>query len=199
MNWNSLTPNEVALISALVSAATALLVWFLTQRFGPNYTKHISDLGSTMTQLLEKHATIADSLTNLSARIEENAARSTSDAVRQWKPNARIETEPGKNFLVLKGHREFMIESVAVLAPNGAVMAEIRKPEFAKISSTGFRIDLPASEITKLWNNSTGPRSGWTTGAINANVIVDTNVVSINVPFMARQDFTTKETQQRHG
>lgn len=56
--------------------------------------------------------------------------------------------------LVIKGSREFSIDSVSLLGPNKAVIANIAVDQGLK--STGFRVPLPQSENVKVWNTFAG-------------------------------------------
>lgn len=104
----------------------------------------------------------------------------TSEAKRNWRPKARIESEPLQNYLVLKSDREFVLDSVSLKFSNGAVACRIEDREHA--SSTGFRFSIPADRLTQdLWN------MGAKTGLIEAVVIQDDHTVTVEVPFVAVQ------------
>lgn len=126
MHGHTLTANETVLLAAAISAVISLAVWFLSQKFGPNYKKQIADLTETLTKILQEHSAIAEALANMSARSES-----------KWRPSARIESQPRENRLVLKSDREFKIEKIAILAANGAVISDIRQKEWEAQRSTG--------------------------------------------------------------
>ena len=181
MNWQSLTGIQVALISLVVSTLTTVILWFLSHRLGPNYERQISDLANSFRKLLEQHSSIADTLSKFTAQTE-----------KRWRPAVKLEAEPPKNYLLLKGHKEFLIDRVVILAANDAVVSEIKNPSFGQAQSTGFRVELPQPNLVELWNNSDGPRAGWTTGTVRADIVIDNDVVSVSVPFMAKQEFHTE-------
>ncbi len=68
-----------------------------------------------------------------------------------WRPNAKIESMPIENKLVLKSRYEFSIDRVALLFGNGAVSDEIHIPNAESLSSTGYRVDLPQNALVKFW------------------------------------------------
>jgi len=103
-----------------------------------------------------------------------------SQARREWRPKAWIESEPLENYLILKSNREFVLDSVSLKFPNGAVATRIENRE--RVSSTGFRFPIPGDRLTKdLWN------VGARTGSIEAAVIQDDHMVTVEVPFVAVQ------------
>ena len=89
----------------------------------------------------------------------------------------------------MKSDREFRIEKVTLLSANGAVISEIRQRDWETLSSKGFRVVLPQDKIVRLWNDSSGPRNGWATGAIGVEVSCGGTSVDLSLPFMAKQDF----------
>jgi len=177
-----MTANETVLLAAAISAVTSLAVWFLSQRFGPNYKKQIADLTETLTKILQQHSAIAEALANISTRRE-----------LKWRPSARIESQPRENRQVLKSEREFKIEKIAFLAATGAVISEFHQKEWETQRSTGYRLMLPQDKITQLWNYSLGPRNGWATGTIQVEFCRDDDSIGdVSVPFMAKQEFDTQ-------
>jgi hypothetical protein len=181
MHGHPLSANETTILAATISAIISLVVWFLTQRFGPNYKKQIGDLTETLKEILQQHSAIAETLASVSARSQSN-----------WRPSARIESEPRENRLVLKSDREFKVEKIAFLAANGAVISEIQQKEWEDVRTTGYRLLLPQDKITQLWNDSLGPRNGWATGTIKVQVSRDERTVDLSLPFMAKQDFVSQ-------
>ena len=82
--------------------------------------------------------------------------------------------------MILKSDREFLLDSVSLKFPNGAVASRIENRE--RVSSTGFRFPIPGDRLTKdLWN------VGARTGSIEAAVIQDDHMVTVEVPFVAVQ------------
>ena len=181
MHSHPLSANETTLLAAAISTVTSLIVWFLAYKFGPDYRKQIADLTETLTKILQQHSSIAEALANISTRTES-----------KWRPLARIESQPRENFLILKSDQEFKIGRIALLAANGTVVSEIPQKDSVMVRSTGFRVTLPPDKITQLWNDSSGPRSGWATGTIQVEVSRDEGTVEILVPFMAKQDFDSQ-------
>jgi len=181
MDSHPLTANEMTLLAAAISAVTSLIVWFLAHKFGPNYRKQIADLTETLSKILQQHSSIAEALASISTQSES-----------RWRPSARIESQPRENHLILKSDHEFKIERIALLAANGAVVAEIPQKDSEMLRSTGYRVTLPQDRITQFWNESSGPRNGWATGAIGVDVSREGNPVNVQVPFVARQDFDSQ-------
>lgn len=103
-----------------------------------------------------------------------------SQAKREWRPKAWLESEPLQNYLILKSDREFLIDSVSLKFPNGAVAIRIENRE--RISSKGFRFPIPQDRLTQdLWN------LGAKNGSIEAAVTQDGHMVTVEVPFVAVQ------------
>ena len=122
-------------------------------------------------------------------RVLEEEVKKFDQIKTKWRPSARIESAPIENCLVLKSDRQFKVERVSLLLANGAVFSEIHERDWDVLRSTGFRIRLPQDRITQLWNESSGPRTGSSSGALRVEVSHDDTTVTLELPFMARQEF----------
>jgi hypothetical protein len=123
-------------------------------------------------------------LQNEKAAIDSEKAaleqQQQSRSIQEWRPKAWIESEPLQNYLVLKSDQEFLLDSVSIKFPNGAVACRIENRE--RVSSTGFKFQIPGDKLTRdLWN------LGTRTGSLEAVVVRNDHMVTVDVPFVAIQ------------
>jgi hypothetical protein len=182
---------EAALISAAISAVVSFLTTFLTIRFGPNYKREIAELNAALTKVFEGQ----------SKNTELMEARFAAELDSKWRPTARIEVRAWDDTqLILKGDREFLVERVTLLNANGATLAEIPLPgsEIAR-KSTGLAIQLPQSEIVKVWNASSGPRMGQMQAVVQVSFSTGDLRGTLELPVMGKQEFVTVAPSTSQG
>lgn len=130
-------------------------------------------------EVVSRNSELESEKANLQSQNTTLQEQQRSGAKREWRPKAWIESEALQNYLVLKSDGEFRLDSVSLKFPNGAVASRIENRE--NISSTGFRFPIPGDSLTKLWN--IGERKG----SIEATVIQNDRMVTVEVPFVAVQ------------
>jgi hypothetical protein len=182
---HGLTANETTLLAAGISAATSIVVTLLILRFGPNYKQQIKDVGATLAAILERQSSAAE-------RLQQHVDASVQNA---WQPSARVESTKDGTFLILKSDREFRIHEVTLRRPSGAVLHELPKSQdWEQVQSRGYRIPIPKEILTGAWNNSEGPRVGWTTAAFGYDVSSGSDRRPFTLPIMLKQEFHQEGT-----
>jgi hypothetical protein len=188
----ALTANETTILAAIISAVTSIIVTLIALRFGPNYKQQIMDLNQEIKGLA---GTLSDLLERQSSISQLIQKRMEADAATVWQPTARIENAKGENFLVLKADREFKLVRIAVKGPSGAEMFELPKsPDWDQAQSKGFRVSIPQTGLTNIWNNSGGPRMNLVTASISCEVSQGDVRGQFSLPIMLKQEFITEGT-----
>jgi|SRR5215469_8706730 len=196
-------PNvEAAVISTFVSAVVSLLTTYISIHFGPNYKQEISDVNAALSRVFEqqsKNTELMEARFEVAQEAEKRRVQRELDS--KWRPTARIELRAWNDTrLILKGDREFLVESVTLLDANGASIADVPLPanEMGR-RSTGLAIELPQSEIMKVWNASSGPRMGQMQAAVRVVYSTKDSRGTLELPVMGKQEFVTVAPSTSQG
>jgi hypothetical protein len=197
---------EAALISAAISAVVSLLTTFLLIRFGPNYEKEIAELKAALIKVFEGQSRNTELMearftAERGDREKAELQRTQRELDSKWRPTARIEVRAWDDTrLILKGDREFLVERVTLLNANGATLTEISLPESETArKSTGLAIQLPQSEIVKVWNDSSGPRMGQMQAAVQVAFSTGDLRGRLELPVIGKQEFVTVAPSTSQG
>lgn len=184
---HALTANETSILAAIISAVTSIIVTLIALRFGPNYKQQIVDLNEEIKALTN---TLASLLEHQSSITELMQKRIDTDAAPPWQPTARIESDKGNNFLILKSDREFKLLKIALNGPAGAEIYQLpNPPDWERVQSSGYRVPIPQKGLTDVWNNFGGPRNGWVTAAIACEVSNEENRAQFSLPILLKEEW----------